>query len=169
MPATLVFQRVRSFFRTFCTQRGLFFWSPVLLASIAFICEGVSLWMFYSTVMHQQEVHLAEEISEQVKLLEAIGRSTNWDVQKTLKQYNEFATIHHRLGIQASLYWQLPTEIIFVFYLRRILSIQKTCQQGRKSHLLSPCGKRWRDTPGLSSEQTIEGMKCLRRMTTSRI
>jgi signal transduction histidine kinase/ActR/RegA family two-component response regulator len=98
MLATLVIQRVRNCFSSLGTLRGLFFWSPVLLASIACICVVISLWIFYCTLIHQYEIQLTEEIAEQVKSLEAIGRSNNWDEQKTLKQYDEFIANHHKLG-----------------------------------------------------------------------
>jgi signal transduction histidine kinase/CheY-like chemotaxis protein len=98
MRATLVLQRVRTFFSTLGTLRGLFLWSLVLLASIAFICVIISVWIFYSTFMHQYEVYLTNEVMEEVKVLEEIGRSNNWDEQKTLKQYDELIENHHKFG-----------------------------------------------------------------------
>ncbi len=98
MLAIMAFQKVRTFFSTLCTQRRLFLWSPVLLAGIAFICMGISLTMFYRTIMHQQEVRLTEEVKEDVKLLEIIGRLNNWDDQKTLEEYDKYVGKYHRIG-----------------------------------------------------------------------
>ena len=84
--------------RSFNTRRRLFVWSPVLLASTAFVCTGLSLWMLYGSFRRQQEQFLTQQVNEQLRLLETIGRSNNWDREKTLKDFVEFNAKHGRLG-----------------------------------------------------------------------
>jgi len=76
--------------RSFNTRRRLFIWSPVLLAYTAFVCTGLALWMLYGTFWRQQEQLLTQQVDEQVRLLETIGGSNNWDREKTLKDFVEF-------------------------------------------------------------------------------
>ncbi|MGD0516961.1 MAG: ATP-binding protein [Thermoguttaceae bacterium] len=84
--------------RSFNTRRRLFIWSPVLLAYTAFVCTGLALWMLYGTFWRQQEQLLTQQVDEQVRLLETIGGSNNWDREKTLKDFVEFNAKHSRLG-----------------------------------------------------------------------
>ena len=84
--------------RSFNTRRRLFVWSPVLLASTAFVCTGLSLWMLYGSFRRQQEQFLTQQVNERLRLLETIGRSNNWDREKTLKEFVEFNVKHARLG-----------------------------------------------------------------------
>ena len=83
---------------SFNTRRRLFIWSPFLLASTAFICTGLALWMLYGSFRRQQEQLLTQQVNEQLRLLETISGSNDWDREKTLKDFVEFNVKHGRLG-----------------------------------------------------------------------
>ena len=84
--------------RSFNTRRRLFVWSPVLLASTAFVCTGLSLWMLYGSFRQEHEQLLTHELAGQLRLLETIGGSNNWDREKTLKAFVDSNAKHPRLG-----------------------------------------------------------------------
>jgi hypothetical protein len=83
---------------SFTSRKRLFFRGPALLAGIAVVCTGISLVMFYETLMRQHEAYLANEVAEQLNWLNLVGRSNQWDVAKTLEEYAEFGAKHHVLG-----------------------------------------------------------------------
>jgi len=88
--------------RSFNTRKRLFMWSPVLLASTAFVCTGLSLWMLYGSFRQQHERLLTHELVGQLRLLETIGGSNNWDREETLKAFVESNANHPDLAKPAS-------------------------------------------------------------------
>jgi len=75
--------------RSFTARKRLFFRSPILLAGIALVCTAISLCMFYETIVRQHKAYLSNEVVKQLNWLNAIGRSNQWDVRRTWKQYVE--------------------------------------------------------------------------------
>ncbi len=63
--------------RSFNIRRRLFVWSPVLLASTALVCTGLSLWMLNGSFRQEHEQLLTHERNGQLRLLETIGGSNN--------------------------------------------------------------------------------------------
>jgi hypothetical protein len=83
----------------FCAIRErLFVRSPILLASLTLVCMGISLFMFYETLMRQHAAYLANQVAEQLSWLEMIGRANQGNAQKTLNQYAQYGGKHHLLG-----------------------------------------------------------------------
>ena len=72
-------------------RERLFFRSPILLASLTLVCMGISLFMFYETLMRQHAAYLANQVAEQLSWLEMIGRANRGNAQKTLNQYRSMA------------------------------------------------------------------------------
>ena len=69
-----------------CRKR-MFVWSPALLACVAAVCAGVSLWMVYHTLLQENESYLVREAKERLRLLDKLGQANAWDGDKTLKQF----------------------------------------------------------------------------------
>ena len=79
----------------FLARKRLFFWSPLLLAGVAFLCTDVCIWTLYHEAVKRQKTHLARELAEQVDALEDFGRTCNWDTEKTLKYFRDARGAEH--------------------------------------------------------------------------
>jgi PAS domain S-box-containing protein len=54
--------------------------------------------MLYGSFRRQQEQFLTQQVNDELRLLETIGRSNNWNREKTLKDFAEFNAKHSRFG-----------------------------------------------------------------------
>jgi PAS domain S-box-containing protein len=84
---------------SFITRKQIFFRSPILLAGILLVSTGISLVMFYETLLRQHEGYLAKEVVEQLSWIETIAQLSHGDAQETLKYYTEFNKHNPPLGV----------------------------------------------------------------------
>ena len=154
--------------RSFNTRRRLFVWSPVLLASTAFVCTGLSLWMLYGSFRQEHERLLTHELAGQLRLLETIGGSNNWDREKTLKAFVDSNAKHPRLGETGELRLRVGRGIACTSSSRNIPTLRLPCNLDDTT-IAEPMRKALEGKPGRFLAKTIEEWKCLPLMPLFRI